>query len=435
MPRLTPATINYASKISRYLPLLLRECRDIHSAQNELRWLTEFIAEKQQHHPSQTIAAAPILTGVKSTPCRRGQSKKTSLRALVERRARGEPLQYILGTQPFGHLDILCRPNVLIPRADTETYTAEIARLWQTLQQTENTKTLSIADFCSGTGCISLLLHTILKPSTQSHRSITQLCIRGFDISEHALALARDNLKHNLQLNALHKIAADQVRFEKLDLLALSQQPAKTIVDRLRISNGHNSAEPPFDIIISNPPYIDPKDFKPGGNTTKSVRKYEPELALVPPLTLTFKQVNRADQFYAALLRITSATRPKLLVMEVGDTPQALRVRDMCKQYLPLVSQLDSERSLAPLVEIWRDDGGVLSDTHEHEDQYTSESSPSTEEQENGAFSRFDPDDLVNVDSKSDLDSDVECRAVVLWLDPSWISFRQNSLRRPPRSG
>lgn len=429
MPRLAPAIINYASRISRYLPLLLRECRDIHSAQNELRWLREFLAEKQC--PSQiAAAAAPILTWSKSAPCRRKPSREVSLRTLVERRARGEPLQYILGTQPFGHLDILCRPNVLIPRLDTETYTAEIAGLWQALQQSEHAPTLSIADFCSGTGCISLLLHSILNPPTQSHRNATHLCIRGFDISEHALTLARDNLKHNLRLNTLHETAADQVRFEKLDLLALCQQPAETIVDRLRSTVDKFSAEPPFDIIISNPPYIDPKDFHPGGNTTKSVRKYEPELALVPPATLTFTQVSRADQFYAALLHISSAVRPKFLVMEVGDTIQAFRVRDFCREYLRHLSQLDSERNLAPLIEIWRDDGSVLSDVHEYESALGT--STSTHAKKNGAANSFHRDDIVTVDSTTpDSDPAVECRAVVLWLDHSWISFRQSSLGEP----
>lgn len=42
--------------------------------------------------------------------------KKLRLRRMVNERARGKPLQYILGDQPFGGLDILCRKGVLIPR-------------------------------------------------------------------------------------------------------------------------------------------------------------------------------------------------------------------------------------------------------------------------------------------------------------------------------
>jgi len=100
MPRLTPSFLRRAHAIDPLLPLLLRTCRDIPSARNELRWLRE--------HAQSTNAAAL------------GKGKpqwRTQLKQMCYERALGKPLQYILGNQPFGELDILCKPGVLIPRS------------------------------------------------------------------------------------------------------------------------------------------------------------------------------------------------------------------------------------------------------------------------------------------------------------------------------
>lgn len=395
MPRLTPTALTNASRISPYLPLLLRECRDVDSAKNELRWLREFVAEKRH--------CAPIPPGAKHATRRRAHYDETLLEVCVKRRARGEPLQYILGTQPFGRLDILCRQNVLIPRPETETYTAEVARRWQRSQQTARETDLRIADFCSGSGCILLLLHSLLNPPHEPDRNARPLRLRGFDVSEHALTLARENLQHNLRLNALHGRARDQVRFDKLDILALAGQGTAAIRDRLRAHvTGQPADESIFDIIVSNPPYIAPEDFRPGGRTSKSVRKYEPHLALVPPPpSPSDSHVSRADQFYPALLRIARATSPKLLVMEVGDTAQALRVRDLCEHYLPAPSAPDGRPRR---IEIWRDDGTVVVVPD-------APGTPDTQQRRHDELSR-----LATL-SDPESDADVECRAVVVWFD------------------
>lgn len=394
------------------MPLLLKECRDLVSAKNELRWLTEFVAEKQ--YIAHTPAVAPVLTRSRSAGWQKRRDNVTALRNLVRRRAKGEPLQYILGTQPFGELEILCRPNVLIPRPETETYTAEVAKILRELDCFDKEHVFSIADFCCGTGCISLLLHSLLRSPQRADSTTGALRVRGFDISAHALDLAQKNLGHNLRLKTVHASAADEVYFEKLDLLALSQQPKDVILDRLCLNNESCSASPSFDIIISNPPYISPEDFALGGRTTKSVRKYEPEIALVPPSVLVFDEVDRADQFYAALLRIASATKSKLLVMEVGDVEQAIRVRNLCRQYLHEATELYNGNPHPPLIEIWQDDGTVVRDNYE---------------------SSLEASHLTKIDhgtSKrhhADVDVDVECRAVVLWLDPDWIQFRNQQMK------
>ena len=97
MPRLSNSLLRHANRIDRLLPLLLQSCRDLNSACNELRWLREHV----------NVRNAPSLSG------------------LCRQRATGKPLQYILGSQSFGELDILCEPGVLIPR-----YTGSIYPSW-----------------------------------------------------------------------------------------------------------------------------------------------------------------------------------------------------------------------------------------------------------------------------------------------------------------
>lgn len=99
MPRLPHSLLLRARSISPLLPLLLRTCRTLFSARNELRWLVEH---------------ALSITG---EDIERPEKARSLLLQLCLKRSRGVPLQYLLGSQPFGELDILCRPGVLIPRS------------------------------------------------------------------------------------------------------------------------------------------------------------------------------------------------------------------------------------------------------------------------------------------------------------------------------
>ena len=98
MPRLSTSILRHARHQHPLLPLLLRGCHDIDSARSELRWLREHA----------------LMTGDSKSPA---PTWRQRLRQLCLKRAKGVPLQYILGTQPFGDLEILCKPGVLIPRS------------------------------------------------------------------------------------------------------------------------------------------------------------------------------------------------------------------------------------------------------------------------------------------------------------------------------
>lgn len=100
MPRIPTALLRKARTIEPHLPALLAPCRDLHTAQNELRWLREHVEK---------VAKARRAKGDKL-------AKGALLSQLVRERARGKPLQYILGSEYFGDLEIKCKPGVLIPR-------------------------------------------------------------------------------------------------------------------------------------------------------------------------------------------------------------------------------------------------------------------------------------------------------------------------------
>ncbi|MCI5623747.1 MULTISPECIES: peptide chain release factor N(5)-glutamine methyltransferase [Anaerostipes] len=139
------------------------------------------------------------------------------------------PLQYLIGTQEFMGYTFLVTPDVLIPRADTETVLEEVIAT--------GIRPEKILDMCTGSGCIAISLSLILKPG---------LCI-GTDISEKALKIAKDN-GENL---------SPMVKFIQSDLF--------------------ENVTGTYDLIISNPPYITTKECE---KLMPEVRDHEPMLAL-----------------------------------------------------------------------------------------------------------------------------------------------------------
>lgn len=100
MPRIPTSLLRKARTIDPFLPGLLGPCRDLETARNELRWLRDHVKKVAQARRAKgdTLAEGALL----------GQ--------LVRKRGRGTPLQYLLGTEYFGDLEIKCKPGVLIPR-------------------------------------------------------------------------------------------------------------------------------------------------------------------------------------------------------------------------------------------------------------------------------------------------------------------------------
>ncbi|WP_458119261.1 peptide chain release factor N(5)-glutamine methyltransferase [Mannheimia haemolytica] len=167
-----------------------------------------------------------------------------SERELVElaeklaRRAKGEPMAYILGYREFWSLSLKVSPATLIPRPDTERL-VELA-LEYAYKRLENQKMLQILDLGTGTGAIALALASELGEKAQ---------IIGVDFQNEAVQLAEENRQH---------LGFNQVSFLQSDWFSsLTNQQ--------------------FDLIVSNPPYIDEADE----NLTVGDVRFEPLTALV----------------------------------------------------------------------------------------------------------------------------------------------------------
>ena len=232
-------------------------------------------------------------------------------------------MQYILGSQPFGDLDLICRKGVLIPREDTARWVERVPFLLREDYGTSGlgTQNLRILDLCTGSGCIALLLWQLLyrnigrspeaDASQESQRPLrddAKLQILGLDISRHAIRLARRNLLHNINLGNLPSDSAQNVHFEVADVMTWSGSVK-------------------WDVIVSNPPYISKKDYAPGGLTSRSVRMFEPKLALVP--------AEDTLSFYKRIMEISIGANAKLTALEVGGSDQAREVVDLAKGHMP----------------------------------------------------------------------------------------------------
>lgn len=297
MPRIPPSLLRAASSRSPYLPPLLLPARSLSSAISELRWL---------------ISHARTRSRLTSIPFR------SLLRSYILHRRRHVPLQYILGTEHFGPLELRVRRGVLIPRAETASITSYLAeRIGTSSLASEN---LAVLDLCTGSGCIALLLAHLLPSAT----------VIGIDTSPAALALAEEN-----RLKAIAPEIQTRVEFAKADVLGNGWEDTPPLQKAV--------GERKWDVLVANPPYISPRGYR--SETGLSVRRYEPEEALVPP-PLANGDVARGDAFYPAIVGHAEALGIRAVMVEVGDAKQAVRVAMLMEERL-----WDGKGA----VEIWRD--------------------------------------------------------------------------------
>ena len=162
-----------------------------------------------------------------------------ALRELTARRVRREPMAYILGEREFWGLPFRVSPAVLIPRPDSETVIETVLDLLP-----DRSRQLRILDLGLGSGC---LLLTLLREYPQATGV-------GIDASEAALAIA--------QANADALGVASRARLQAGDW---------------RRDGWTSSLEGPFDLLVSNPPYIESATVE---GLMPEVSAHEPRLAL-----------------------------------------------------------------------------------------------------------------------------------------------------------
>ena len=150
----------------------------------------------------------------------------------IQRRLRNEPIAYITNEKEFWSKKFKVNKNTLIPRPETEL-------LVENLIKTYKNKKITLLDVGTGSGCIIISLLSELSNSTGV----------GIDVSTNALKIAKKNA-------FLHKLE-NKIKFYNKSIINL-----------------YNCK---FDLIVSNPPYIDRKNIR---NLDDDIKKYEPLIAL-----------------------------------------------------------------------------------------------------------------------------------------------------------
>ena len=202
----------------------VRQLRPIYGP-DEAEAIAFLIVEKTtRQNRTQILASTPVNLRVTE-----------SFERALNRVARHEPVQYVLGEAYFFGLSFYVNPSVLIPRPETEMLVDEGMRHVATLDHPK------IVDACTGSGCIAIALRHHLP---KAH-------VTGVDVSDEALQVARFNAQR-LQT---------PVHWAKLNVLT-EKLPG------------------PIDLLVSNPPYIPASEKE---QMAENVTRYEPGLALFVP--------------------------------------------------------------------------------------------------------------------------------------------------------
>jgi release factor glutamine methyltransferase len=159
-------------------------------------------------------------------------------RELVKQRAAGTPVAYLVGHREFYSLDFRVTPDVLIPRPETELAVVTVLDLLKERGAAQP----RIADVGTGSGAIAVTL-AVQRPDSR---------VTATDASPAALAVARENAER-------HGVA-ERIEFVEGDLLA----PLP--------------AEPTFDVIVSNPPYVSQPEYDA---LPTEIKGHEPQMALL----------------------------------------------------------------------------------------------------------------------------------------------------------
>lgn len=233
--------------------------QDIWTIKRVLDWTCGYLERKGDEHPRLSaewlLAAVTGLSRVElyvnfDKPLEAAELDE--MHAAIERRAAGEPLQYVTGEMPFRHIVLRCERGVLIPRPETEILVdaalegvdEALARQGGDATEGEAQRCVRVLEVGTGTGCIAL--------SVASERPGTH--VTATDLSERAAELATRNRE------------------------ALGLEDAVDIVGCDLAEGVDSELMGGFSVLVSNPPYIPTRVLRE--EVPAEVADFEPELAL-----------------------------------------------------------------------------------------------------------------------------------------------------------
>ena len=150
----------------------------------------------------------------------------------LQRRSNNEPMAYIMEEKEFWSMKFNVNRKTLIPRPETELLVDKLLRIY-------NKKKISILDIGTGSGCIIISLLCSLNKSNGI----------GIDVSNSAILVAKKNA----------------TKFKLFNRIKFLNKSLENVFGKK------------FDLIVSNPPYIERKDMK---NLSEDIKRYEPRVAL-----------------------------------------------------------------------------------------------------------------------------------------------------------
>ena len=202
---------------------------------------------------------------------------------IEERLRKHEPLQYLINRQEFMGFNFYVDNNVLIPQPDTENLVEEVIYISDNIKKNRNNK-LKILDLCTGSGAIAISLEKL----------IDKVLLYASDISKTALKIAYENAVTNMA----NVLFLESDLFKNIPLLYK------------------------FDIIVSNPPYIE----------TDTISSLPEEVKQEPIIALDGGKDGL--DFYRKIIKNAKNYLEKdgYLVLEIGYN-QRKNVEDLLKKY------------------------------------------------------------------------------------------------------
>ena len=221
---------------------------DVWTVGRLLTWTTEWLTARGSESPR--LDAEVLLAHVRGCPrialytafeTPVADAERARFRDLVKRRGNGEPVAYLVGSKEFFSLPLRVSPAVLVPRPETEGLVVRAIDLAKDMAA-RGVSAPRVIDIGTGSGAIAIAIAKRLPAAV----------VMAVDIVADALEVARDN--------ATRHGVADRIQFVESDLFS---DPATA---------------GPWDIIVSNPPYVREDEF---AALPRDVRDHEPRAALV----------------------------------------------------------------------------------------------------------------------------------------------------------